>query len=279
MISFEKVDLHQHGNLSMFQFMYEESKSSLCIDKFGVQMDDYLLREAFERKEQNNLYNIDQILYLHNGSIILAFAVIYSNTSKVIVLDILCSNSTNKNKFNGKYLGVYLLDNIYETYNKTHIIKIHPANENVKEYYLKWKNPALKDETYYETGKYLIYGDLQNIDESNWRDIFMSNYNGLRFIEKYIASEIVGENPAQKKDFLLEKINSSTILSESNKSQAIQVVESTVMYDINDVKNFIRDNMNEPAGGGKRRRKSLKNKRKQSRKSKSPKRRKSIKNT
>jgi hypothetical protein len=52
----------------------------------------------------------------------------------------------------------------------------------------------------------------------------------------------------------LDKINESDTLSTPYKTQAIERVQRTIMYDINDVKKFIRDNTNQPLitgeGGG-----------------------------
>jgi len=246
-ITFDKLVLNtsEIEKFTKFTQMYENGKNKMCIDRDNKQMDDILLIDAIDRYN-NTTYIIDEIYYIHNNYNILSFAVIYSEIINVIVLDILCSNSTLKLKYKGYPLGIYLLNAIYSDYSNTHIIKIHPANDNVKSYYVNWKPPLLVDDTYYNTGRYLIYGNVDNITEYNLWDIFLNDKLSIVFIQNYVTNDnIIGNTPEDKKLFLYNKIKE--IKDENIKSRAILYINNIKIFELNDIYRYIRPKI---LGGG-----------------------------
>lgn len=253
-INIDSVDQTSWDN---FTDMYNESKHDLCINKQGKKTQD-LFDEIFM-----DLRFIDtnyKIIYFHSKEKIVAFALInIDETNKIIDLTLLCGNRNKEIKYNNVNLGIYLLDYIYNQYNNDkYILKIRPSNDELKDYYIKWKKPSLNPNSKrYGTNNthgYLIYGNLNLINKNNIEKIlydfsFLKNLLDILNISEYEFEEI----EKNKRAFLINKIAESD-LSDSQKDQLLTKLDNVYYFTLND---FLMDIH---VAGGRRSKKSRRSK-------------------
>jgi len=139
--------------------------------------------KEYEYENGKYKYENGKIYYLFDKTKteIVAFAITSTDHYNITTLNWLCSsNNIDKKttKMDGKPLGIYLLDHVYDkcVKEKNGILKIQPANEKLVSYYSNWKTPSLPSEdvgiieslpdTFFNTGVYLVYFDKE-LDLSN----------------------------------------------------------------------------------------------------------------
>lgn len=227
-----------------FKEKYNNSKDNLCIDNEGNETQDLF-------KEIIDIYNLipknHKIIYIHSQKKIFAFALIHIYESyKIIDLVLLCGNRNKEILFNNKKLGIFLLDYIYDEYiNNKYLLKIRPANDKLKNYYINWKYPTLNPEHekygLKETNKYLIYGNINLINPENIEQILYSFrelknvFNILNIDIKEFEKNI---NDVDKRQFLLNEIKKSNNYSDSQKEQIYQKIININYYTFDD---FLKD--------------------------------------
>jgi len=156
-------------------------------------------------------------LYIpNNNNKIVAFAVLEPVTDKKInVLALICSNKDKTLKMKGKPLGIYLLDDIYETYviDKKEILMIQPATDDLKKYYQKWKNPSLPEQKFFTYGFLVYFDNIDNITEEQFSE-FIYGFKLFHTVCKHLKidkNDIISiEDNSKRKEKLLEIVDENT---------------------------------------------------------------------
>jgi hypothetical protein len=234
-----------------FKKKFDESKANLCIYK-GVQtlvdsIEMYLSGFEFSKKYQKNI----NLIYIFNETKgILALAVLKKNNEKInqIELKYLCSNRV-KYKKDGKSLGIYLLDFIYDKYviTENKILLIQPGTPDLISYYTKWKKPYFPEKLLSKTGNYLIYGNPT--DEDIKQIIF--DFNTLQTLLEHFnlkETDIPNGTTEERKKFFRKLIKED--IDKSYKGQLHNSLNSIGSFTVEEFKN--KFGLINPTGGYKK---------------------------
>jgi hypothetical protein len=167
--------------------LYKQDIDNLCINKKTGQRTQGLFQ--FTPEDPINRYIDYTIIYLfeESGTIkkhIIAFALVDNrelNNYNIITLELLCSHRNSYN-IDGKSLGLFLLDYMYNKYRiniGATVLKIQPSTPDLIPYYIKWKTPSVSADNIRITGGYLIYGNIANIEDKTLIHLFDHQLNGL----------------------------------------------------------------------------------------------------
>ena len=176
----------------------------------------------------------------------------------------LCSTKDKTLRWNGKRLGISLLDNIYSTYvvEGKGILKIQPATPELVPYYTSWKSPSFPLDWYTQskTGDYLVYFSRDNIEDEDLR-LLISDLRyfsslcealGLDPEEVVRIPDKAGDAKSGRKEFLREKINAYE--GDWAKGQLEDLLDNIDYFSVDEIRAGILGR------GGKRRRKGTKRK-------------------
>jgi len=233
---------------------YKKNQTKLCVNK-GVKSIE-LLRDLTDDYEGAKMINShDKVLFICKANEsdyeILAFALLREHVeNKTIILQQLCSNVNKTLRMEGKKLGAYLLDYIYDEYviNQSYILKLEPATKELVPYYVSWKKPTLPMSTFnnHMTYGYLVYGDMSNIKEH--ASTIFADFNLIDSVKRYLhinTQEFDTIANKQKHKFLYRKLKENRSLSESEKSQIENMIDNIQIFSIEELESF--------SGGRKRR--------------------------
>lgn len=183
-LTFKKLFIGKCTDEEIENFMvsYRKNALQLCINSQINHNTQDAFSSLFESYIQTKLINYE-IWYLQGTDLnIYAFCLIdIKNNLSTIEIKVLCSHIV-KLKFEGKKLGIFLLDKIYdelinipnttnvvnEINTSNNLLKIQPANPNLIPYYIKWKIPSINKNTFdlNDTNGYLIYGNINNASDA-----------------------------------------------------------------------------------------------------------------
>lgn len=194
-MSVYKIDINsKKEELDDFYSLYVESFPDLCIWK-GIKivnLGDYLTPSKDIKQFMSDIDYLFRglgmiIYYTHNNDVITSISLITIDEKDkcLITVNYLCGNqSTRDEKINGMPQGLYLLDYIFKTFKNT-VILIEPATEGLIEYYTKFRQPEFPydKKNLKETFNYLIYGNLNTLNELCFSKIFRS----INLINKLIT--------------------------------------------------------------------------------------------
>jgi hypothetical protein len=167
--------------------LYKQDIDNLCINKKTGQRTQSLFQ--FTPEDPINRYIDYTIIYLFEESTtikkhIIAFALVDNReltNYNIITLELLCSHRQSYN-IDGKPLGIFLLDYVYNKYRiniGATLLKIQPSTPDLIPYYIKWKTPSVALDNIRITGGYLIYGNIANIEDKTLIHLFNHQLNGL----------------------------------------------------------------------------------------------------
>jgi hypothetical protein len=236
---------------------YKKNQEKLCVYKDKVIL--RLTRELLDNYDLAKKVNMhDTLYYISRQNVddydVLAFALLREETpDKIITLEYLCSHIDKSLKLNDKPLGVYLLNHIYYKYvlQKSYILKIQPATDELIPIYRRWKEPSLPMFTFERvmTSGYLIYGDKSDIKE-NATDIFI-DFKLIDAVKEHlnITDEELNDIPNNnlKREYLISKLEENTTLSDSHRQQLASMISHIHIFSLDDVDKFF------VAGGSKSR--------------------------
>ena len=176
-IIFIDIDIHsddkrKKDKLRKFVENYKKNHDKLCQHKTnpGLYVPDSI--KGYKEYENGKIY----YLFDKSKTEIVAFAVTSTNKKNITTLNWLCSSNNidkEKTRMDGKRLGIYLLDYVYNKYvkEKNGILKIQPAGAGLIPYYTRWNEPSLPcnlygikvgvvpslPDTIFNTEQYLVY--------------------------------------------------------------------------------------------------------------------------
>jgi hypothetical protein len=208
------IDIHSDdkkmkAKLKKFVENYKKYRDKLCKHlSSGTNLSVPESIKEYKEYENGKIY----YLFDKNKTEIIAFAIISTNHYNITTLNWLCSSNNidkTKTRMDGKRLGIYLLDLLYDKYvkEKNGILKIEPANKELVSYYSLWKPPSLPCELYeenvgiipslpdtiFDTAQYLVYFDKElDLSERQINHcIYGIKYNEEEFTLDQVRKELL----------------------------------------------------------------------------------------
>ena len=258
-----------------FITIYNDGSNNLCVNPKTNERTQSLLDTIDSNyKFAKKLTPNHVITYLYEDNKMLAFVVTYDKNN-ITDLDLVCGNRDKTKKYEGKSLGIYLLNFVYDkAVGNNNLLKIRPATDDLISYYTRWKTPDLPIEKFpiNTTYGYLIYGDVENLITQDNIHTFLRTALFLPNFRQYIPSIDIDINTTPRDDVIRHihaKIEDSKH-DKCGKKQLQNLLEDIEFVNIKDFYEKLKPHLTE--GGGKRK---YRHTRKSKRKSKGKKSRKS----